>query len=66
MISAKETSSWPRVHSFCIDCDGYGVCDTVRKLGFLRRRLAEGAEGIGAVAMRSLVDEPNSLSSWRM
>ena len=34
---------------------------SVRKLEFLRRQLAEGAEGIGAVAMRSLVDEPNSL-----
>ena len=32
----------------------------MRKLGFLRRQLAEGAEGIGAVAMRSLVDESNS------
>ena len=31
------------------------------KLRFLKRQLAEGAVGVAAVAMRSLLDDPNSL-----
>ena len=33
----------------------------VRKLGFLKRQLAEGAVGVAVVAMRSLMDDPDSL-----
>ena len=33
----------------------------VRKLGFLKRQLAVGAVGVAAIAMRSLLDNPNSL-----
>ena len=33
----------------------------VRKLGFLKRELTVGAVGVAAVAMRSLLDDPNSL-----
>ena len=34
----------------------------MRKLGFLRRQLAEGAVGVCVVAMKSMVDGP---PSWR-
>ena len=33
----------------------------MQKLGFLKRQLAVGAVDIAAVAMRSLLDDPNSL-----
>ena len=44
----------------------------MRKLGFLKRQLAVGAKGelavgakgVAAVVMRSLLDDPISLSSW--
>ena len=37
----------------------------VRKLGFLKRHLDEGAMGFAAVVRRSLLDNPNSLlSGW--
>ena len=32
-----------------------------RKLGFLHGKLAEDAEGVGALAMRSMIDDANSL-----
>jgi len=32
-----------------------------RKLGFLKRQLAEGAVGVGAMMLQSLMDDPDSL-----
>ena len=62
----KRALRWPRHFSntatvTAMDMESVTSAIAVRKLGFLRRQLAEGAEGIGAVAMRSLVDDPNSL-----
>ena len=63
---AKRALRWPRHFSntaavTALDMVSVTSEIAVRKLGFLKRQLAEGAEGVGAVAMRSLLDDPNSL-----
>ena len=47
-----------------LDLDSVPSRIVVRKLGFLKRQLAVGAMGVAAVAMRSLLDDPNSLSLY--
>ena len=44
-----------------MDLDSVTSRIVVRKFGFLKRQLAVGAVGVAAVAMRSLLDDPNSL-----
>ena len=63
---AKRALRWPRNFSntaavMAMDMNSVTSEVAVRKLGVLRRQLAEDAVGVGAVAMRSLVDHPNSL-----
>ena len=43
------------------DLDSVTSRIVVWKLGFLKRQLTVGAMGVAAVAMRSLLDDPNSL-----
>ena len=71
---AKRALRWPRHFSntaavTAMDMNSVTSEVAVRKLGFLKRQLADDAVGVGAVAMRSLVDHPNSLclsaESWR-
>ena len=47
-----------------LDLDSVTSRIVVQKLRFLKRQLVEGAVGVAAVAMRSLLDDPNSWSSW--
>ena len=44
-----------------LDLDSVTSRIVVRKLRFLKRQLTVGAVGVAAVAMRSLLDDPNSL-----
>ena len=63
---AKRALKWPRHFSntaamTVLDLESVTSRIVVRKLGFLKRQLAVGAVGVAAVAMRSLLDDPNSL-----
>ena len=63
---AKRALKWLRHFSntaamTVLDLDSVTSRIVVRKLRFLKRQLAEGAVGVAAVAMRSLLDDPNSL-----
>ena len=65
---AKRALKWPRHFSntaalTVLDLESVIVA---WKLGFLKRQLAVGAMGVAAMAMRSLLDDPDSLSSWKM
>ena len=51
---------WPRLFSNTAVVTAL-VNLVARKLGFLQEKLAEEAEGVGALAMRSMVDNANSL-----
>ena len=44
-----------------LDLDSVTSRTVVQKLGFLKRQLDNGAVGVAAVAMRSFLDDPNSL-----
>ena len=63
---AKRALRWPRHFSntaavTALDMESVASRIVVRKLGFLKRQLAEGAVGVAAVAMRSLIDDPDLL-----
>ena len=70
---AKRALKWPRHFSntaamTVLDLASVTSRIVVRKLGFLKRQLAVCAVGVVAVAMRSLLDDPNSFclaGSWR-
>ena len=63
---AMRAMKWPRhfsntVAMTVLDLDSVTSRIVVWKLGFLKRQLAVGAVGVAAVAMRPLLDDPNSL-----
>ena len=63
---AKRALKWPKHFSntaamTVLDLDSVTSRIVVWKLRFLKRQLAKGAGGVAAVAMRSLLDDPNSL-----
>ena len=63
---AKRALRWPRHFSntaavTALDMESVASRIVVRKLGLLKRQLAEGAVGVAAVAMRSLIDDSDLL-----
>ena len=63
---AKRALKWPKHFSNTAALMALGMETArskilIRKLGFLRRQLLEDATGIGALAVRSMLDDPNSL-----
>ena len=67
---AKRALKWTRhfsntVAMTVLDLDSVPSRIVVQKLRFLKRQLSVGAVGVAAVAMRSLLGDPNSLClSW--
>lgn len=63
---AKRALRWPRHFSntaavSALEMESMRCRLVVRKLGFLRRQQADSTIGVGATAMRSLTDEPETL-----
>ena len=63
---AKRALRWSKHHSntatvTTLELDSVRSQLLVRKLGFLKRTVRDGATGVGAAAMRSMVDDVASL-----
>ena len=63
---AKRALRWPKHHSntatvTTLEMESVRSRLLVRKLVFLKRMMRDGATGIGAAAMRSMVDDVASL-----
>ena len=63
---AKRALRWPKHHSntaavTTLEMESVRSRLLVRKLGFLKRTVRDGATGVGGAAMRSMVDDVASL-----
>ena len=59
---AKRALRWPKHHSntaavTTLEMESVRARLLVRKLGFLKKMVRDGATGVGAAAMRSMVDD---------